>query len=81
VQVRSPDTSRLAALLVGRGARVERTGDGELTVSGLGAPAVGDLAHAHHLRVHQLATRTSSLEDAFLQLTGGQVEFAARGQR
>src|SRR5215218_758948 len=79
VLVRSPDAARLAGLLVGRGAVVERTGDGELTVAGLDARAVGDLAHEHRLRVHQLATRSASLEAAFLALTGGEVEYAAQG--
>jgi ABC-2 type transport system ATP-binding protein len=79
VLVRSPDADRLAELLVGRGAAVERTGDGELTASGIAAAAVGDLAHAHRLRVHELATRSTSLEAAFLELTGGEVEYAAGG--
>jgi ABC-2 type transport system ATP-binding protein len=77
VLVRSPDAARLAGLLAGRGAAVERTDDGELTVAGLDARAVGDLAHEHRLRLHQLATRGASLEAAFLALTGGQVEYAA----
>jgi ABC-2 type transport system ATP-binding protein len=81
VLVRSPDADRLAELLVGRGAAVERTGDGELTASGIAAAAVGDLAHAHRLRVHELATRSTSLEAAFLELTGGEVEYAAEGHQ
>jgi ABC-2 type transport system ATP-binding protein len=79
--VSSPDAARLAALLAGRGAAVERTGDGELAVTGLDARAVGDLAHEHRLRLHQLATRGASLEAAFLALTGGQVEYAGGGAR
>jgi ABC-2 type transport system ATP-binding protein len=81
VLVRSPDAGRLAELLRGRGAAAERTGDGELTVSGIAAWAVGDLAHEHRLRVHELTTRSGSLEAAFLELTGGDVEFAAGGSR
>ncbi|HEV2893023.1 MAG TPA: AAA family ATPase [Actinomycetota bacterium] len=77
VLVRSPDTGRLAELLTARGAAVDRTGVGELTVSGVGAAAVGDLAHRHRLRLHELATRTASLEAAFLGLTTGDIEFAA----
>jgi ABC-2 type transport system ATP-binding protein len=81
VLVRSPDAARLAELLRGRGAAAERTGDGELAVSGIAASAVGDLAHEHRLRVHELTTRSGSLEAAFLELTGGDVEFAAGGPR
>jgi ABC-2 type transport system ATP-binding protein len=77
VLVRSPDAGRLAELLGGRGAVVDRTGDGELTVSGVAARVVGDLAHRHRLRLHELATRAASLEAAFLGLTRGEVEFAA----
>jgi ABC-2 type transport system ATP-binding protein len=81
VLVRSPDAARLAGLLPGLGAVVEQGGDGELTVTGVDARAVGDLAHRHRLRVHELATRTASLEAAFLELTGGEVEYAAEGFR
>jgi ABC-2 type transport system ATP-binding protein len=81
VLVRSPDAAGLAGLLPGLGAVVEQRGDGELTVTGVDARAVGDLAHRHRLRVHELATRTASLEAAFLELTGGEVEYAAEGFR
>jgi ABC-2 type transport system ATP-binding protein len=77
VLVRSPDAGRLAELLGGRGAVVDRTGDGELIVSGVGARVVGDLAHEHRLRLHELTTRTPSLEAAFLRLTGSDIEYAA----
>jgi ABC-2 type transport system ATP-binding protein len=77
VLVRSPEAGKLAALLSGRGAMVDRIGDGELTVSGVGARVVGDLAHQHRLRLHQLVTQAASLEAAFLGLTRGDVEYAA----
>jgi ABC-2 type transport system ATP-binding protein len=75
VLVRSPDADRLAALLVGRGATVQRSGDGELTVFGVGTQVVGELAHQHRLRLHELASQTASLEAAFLELVGGEVEY------
>jgi ABC-2 type transport system ATP-binding protein len=77
VLVRSPDAGRLAELLAPTGAAVDRTGDGELTISGVGAEVVGDLAHGRRLRLHQLTTRSASLEAAFLGLTRGDVEYAA----
>jgi ABC-2 type transport system ATP-binding protein len=80
VLVRSPDAGQLAGLLLGRGAGVRPAGDGELIVTGCGAPLVGDLAHEHGLRVHELATRSPSLEDAFLGLTGGELEYAGGGR-
>jgi ABC-2 type transport system ATP-binding protein len=75
VLVRSPDADRLAELLVGRGATVQRSGDGELTVFGVGTQVVGELAHRHRLRLHELAGRNASLEAAFLELVGGEVEY------
>jgi ABC-2 type transport system ATP-binding protein len=77
VLVRSPDAGRLAELLAPTGAAVDRTGDGELTISGVGAEVVGDLAHEWRLRLHQLTTRSASLEAAFLGLTRDDVEYVA----
>jgi ABC-2 type transport system ATP-binding protein len=81
VLVRSPDAGRLAELLGASGAVVERTGNGELTISGVAAQVVGDLAHQHRLRLHELATQAPSLEVAFIELTGGEVEYATGGGR
>jgi ABC-2 type transport system ATP-binding protein len=75
VLVCSPDADRLAELLVGQGATVQRSGDGELTVFGVSTQVVGELAHRHRLRLHQLASQNASLEAAFLELVGGEVEY------
>jgi len=80
VLVRSPDAGRLVELLAPTGAAVDRTGDGELTISGVAAEVVGDLAHERRLRLHQLTTRSASLEVAFLGLTRGDVEYVAGDQ-
>ena len=80
VVVRSPDAGRLAELLAPTGAAVDRTGDGELTISGVGAEVVGDLAHERRLRLHQLYHPEASLEAAFLGLTRDDVEYAAGGR-
>ena len=77
VIVRSPDVSALADLLVGQGAQVERTEDGMLTVTGLAADTVGDLAFDHGLRLHELSNRVATLEEAFLERTAGAEEFQA----
>jgi ABC-2 type transport system ATP-binding protein len=79
VLVRSPDAGRLAELLGASGAVVERTGNGELTISGVAAQVVGDLGYQHRLRLHELATQAPSLEAAFIELTGGEVEYATGG--
>jgi ABC-2 type transport system ATP-binding protein len=46
-----------------------------LTVEGLTAVQVGDLAFREGLRVHELAPIAASLEDAFMQLTQDEVEY------
>ena len=75
VLVRSPRADELAALLTGRGAAVVRQDDGGLAVTGLDAPAIADLAAAHGVPVHELVPRRASLEQAYLDLTEGSVEY------
>ena len=75
--VRAPDAARLAAVLTGAGAAVEATGDGALLVGGPDAAAIGDLAAAHAIGLHELTPRRSSLEEAYMTMTGGSVEYRA----
>jgi ABC-2 type transport system ATP-binding protein len=77
VLVRSPRAAELAELLTARGAAVSREDDGALTVTGLDAPAVGDLAASRGIAVHALIPRSASLEDAYLDLTGESTDFRA----
>ncbi|MEU4093276.1 ATP-binding cassette domain-containing protein [Streptomyces sp. NPDC026673] len=75
VTVRTPDAAALTPLLAAEGATVRA--DGELlTVTGLPAPRIGELAFDHQVRLHELATHTPSLEEAFMELTAGSVEYA-----
>ncbi len=78
VHVRSPDAGRLRALLERAGAAVLPGADGALVVTGLLAPAVGDLAAQHGLRVHELTPRRASLEAAFMELTRDSVDYRPR---
>jgi ABC-2 type transport system ATP-binding protein len=77
VLVRSPRAAELAELIAARGGTVARQDDGGLVVTGLDAPAVGDLAAEHGIAVHALIPRTASLEEAYLDLTGESVEYRA----
>jgi ABC-2 type transport system ATP-binding protein len=77
VIVRTPDASVLADLLVAQGARVEPGDSGMLTVSGLAAQEVGDLAFDHGVRLHELSNKVATLEEAFLERTAGSEEFQA----
>ena len=77
VLVRSPRAAELAGLLTGRRAAVTVEDDGALTVTGLDAPAIGDLAAAHAIAVHELVPRHASLEQAYLDLTGESTDYRA----
>jgi ABC-2 type transport system ATP-binding protein len=81
VLVRTPQVDRLE-LVLGRsfvGVAVSREGDDGLLVDGLRTAQVGDLAGAHSITLHELTARTASLEQAFLEATGGVVEYEAAG--
>jgi len=65
----------MASLLAVRGAAVSREDDGALAVTGLDAPAIGDLAAEHGIAVHALIPRAASLEEAYLDLTGDAADF------
>jgi ABC-2 type transport system ATP-binding protein len=75
VSVRSPATA-LGDLLRRAGATVEVAGDGALHVTGLDAPAIGELAAARSIVLHELAPQSASLEEAFLEVTRDAQEYA-----
>jgi len=75
VRVRSPEIQRLATLLTNGGAAVETDRGGACTVTGVGEAAIGDLAAAHGITLHELAPQNASLEEAFMELTRDSVEY------
>jgi ABC-2 type transport system ATP-binding protein len=77
VLVRSPRAGELAGLLTARGAAIQPEGDHGLAVTGLDAPAIGDLAAGHGIAVHELVPRHASLEQAYLDLTGDTTDYSA----
>ncbi|QCX80510.1 putative ABC transporter ATP-binding protein YxlF [Streptomyces sp. YIM 121038] len=74
VRVRTPRAADLAQVLTAQGATVRRDGP-RLTVTGLDAGRVGDLACRHALPLHELVAHQASLEDAFMELTADSAEF------
>ncbi|WP_255951427.1 ABC transporter ATP-binding protein [Streptomyces odontomachi] len=80
VDVRSADPAALAAALTAEGVRLTQAPDGLLTVESVPASRVAEIAAAHGVLLHELTTRTGSLERAFMELTGASVEYAA-GER
>lgn len=81
VLIRTPEPERMRAALAGVGVRVERAADGALEAYGTRAAAVGELAAAQGLTVHEVSTRQASLEEAFMRLTGEAAEHRAGGAR
>jgi ABC-2 type transport system ATP-binding protein len=81
VLVRSPREREFGELLAAHGAVVTAVGDGRVSVTGMDAAAVGDLAAAHGIAVHELIPRHASLEEAFMDITGDSVEYRARLER
>ena len=85
VRVRTPQPDLLAKAVSEVAARAAATGaagavtspDGSLTVHGLTAAQVGDLAFEHGVRLHELTVVRASLEEAFMELTADSVEYRA----
>jgi ABC-2 type transport system ATP-binding protein len=71
VRVRTPDPARLREALAAKGVAAEPTDGNWLTVRGSSLETVGDTAAEHRVVVHELLRDRQSLEDVFLELTGG----------
>jgi len=86
VLVRTPDAARLTDLIIAAGGKVtddDEPDPGEpagsdgakaLAVTGLPAPRIGELAASAGVVLHALVPR-ASLEEAFLEMTSGSLEF------
>jgi ABC-2 type transport system ATP-binding protein len=68
-RVRSPQAVRLRELLDAAGIAVSDGGAADRIVVAAGPEQVGELAAANGVVLHELTAETSSLEEAFLQLT------------
>jgi ABC-2 type transport system ATP-binding protein len=77
VRVRSPQPAEVADLLRRQGLDVDVHEDDELRVQGLDAAAIGELVGKSGLYLHELTLVRSSLEDAFMTLTAGSVDYSA----
>jgi ABC-2 type transport system ATP-binding protein len=78
VRVRTPRAMELARLLMAQdvqGAHVTSEDDGALSVGGISAVEIGDLALGAGIPVHELSPQMASLEDAFMELTRDAVEY------
>jgi ABC-2 type transport system ATP-binding protein len=73
--VRTPKRRELAELLSQHGATMTDVDDDGLQVSGLETAAIGEIAFSAGLVLHELASVSASLEDAFMSLMQDDVEF------
>jgi len=69
-RVRSPDAERLASLLADAGVDARVLADGLLAVSTT-PERVGEIAAGHGVVLHELTAERATLEEVFLELTGG----------
>ncbi len=83
VLVRSPDAGALADLIAAEGGKAMAQDPAEgrrtaaLSVTGLDAPRIGEIAAANRIVLHELTPRLGSLEEAFMEMTAGSVEYGA----
>jgi ABC-2 type transport system ATP-binding protein len=75
VRVRTPQATQLAELLTREGATVTSDEPSLLQVTGAEAPGIGELAAASGIVLHELTPITSTLEEAYMQLTADSVEY------
>jgi ABC-2 type transport system ATP-binding protein len=79
VRVRGPQILELAEVLIRNGMHVQAAPDGErtLVVSGTDTDQIGELAAHAGLVLHELTPHRGSLEEAFMHITGHDVEYTA----
>ncbi len=81
VRVRTPDSSKLSALITSHGAvaKPDIDAEGALAVTGLDAASIGRLAAAQGIELHELSPQEASLEEAYMELTHDSVEYRSGG--
>jgi ABC-2 type transport system ATP-binding protein len=77
VRVRTPSPDQLVLAIAAEGGTASTSTDGSVQVAGLTVDKVGDIAFEKGIRLHELATVSASLEEAFMELTGDSVEYRA----
>ena len=79
IRVRSPEAGELARLLAAQGADVVRQGDDALRITGATSDAVGEIARSNGLTLRELSAHQVSLEERYMELTKGSVDYRAAG--
>ncbi|MEV6277381.1 ATP-binding cassette domain-containing protein [Nocardia sp. NPDC051832] len=80
VRVRSPQLDQLRSLLTSNGMTVrEEDGSDALIAVDVTSDAVGKLAAANEITLYELSPQRASLEEAFMRMTGGAVQYHGVG--
>ena len=75
VRVRTPSADQMVRAVTEKGATVTTDADGAIEVRGMTIEQIGDLAFGEGIRLHELTMVKASLEEAFMELTAGAVEY------
>jgi len=68
IRVLTPDAAALTAAVHSAGGRAEQVAEDEVRATGLSRREVAELVNTHGVRVLEMTSRRSSLQDAFLKL-------------
>ncbi|WP_040799361.1 ABC transporter ATP-binding protein [Nocardia higoensis] len=83
VRVRSPQLDELRSVLTSENLTVREDGAGAdgpaLLVAGVTSDAVGTLASKNNITLFELSPQRASLEEAFMRMTGGSVQYHGEG--
>jgi len=75
VRVRTVQPNEFREAMQSNGATVAQEEDGALSVVGLNAEEIGDIAFDRRLPLHELSPQLASLEEAFMELTQDSVDY------
>jgi ABC-2 type transport system ATP-binding protein len=80
IRVRSPQLDALRRILADARLTAEpEPSDSALLVRGAPIEVVGDLAARHSITLHELSAQQASLEEAYMELADGAVEYRTAG--
>ncbi|MDT9680600.1 ATP-binding cassette domain-containing protein [Streptomyces sp. TRM76323] len=77
VRLRTPQREQAKDALAAAGLTAVDAGDGALEIDGESTERVGELLAEHRVVLHELSAQRASLEEAFMRMTAGAVEYHA----
>jgi len=79
VRIRTPQPGAFTEAIRANGGTVVQEDDGAISVSGLDAQHIGDIAFERRVALHELSPQRGSLEEAFMELTHDSVDYRPVG--